>query len=314
MVENNPISLLLSQYHELYPAHSRCQFILNIGSGSKSDDTQYAHTPQTGGRLSELFGTYKTSALHRIISAYEWLLGGLSCWEKYTRSIDKTSELRGRCIRLDVTLEQGTEPRLDDVAAVPGLKERVHNDVALSVGIDSMADCVIASLFYFELTGMPIHDGSMFTGSGQILCLRKSGDPALSVLVEKLVALNARFVVNDRIMGGNFLSPLHWDETGNFAMATEFRVVGQELSVSLAWPDGRTYPISGSRYHIRTLVQAQGLDAPFGLPDHRRLHQAPRQMNAPQLDPGHDSQNPKLKRRPAKSYESEGSKRRKLCR
>ncbi|KAK8912542.1 Phospholipase A I [Metarhizium anisopliae] len=137
------------------------RFLLSIGSGSKSDNAELPYANMDGGSL---FGTdvlgYKTSALRRIASAYEWLLSGLSYWEKYTRSIDKGSELRDRCIRLDVSFE-GMEPKLDDVRAVPRLKRRVRHDAALSAEIDSTVDCIIASLFYFELEAMPMQRGSM---------------------------------------------------------------------------------------------------------------------------------------------------------
>lgn len=315
MVENNPISLLLSQYYELYPANATCQFLLSIGSGSKSDNAELPYANMDGGSL---FGTdvlgYKTSALRRIASAYEWLLSGLSYWEKYTRSIDKGSELRDRCIRLDVSFE-GMEPKLDDVRAVPRLKRRVRHDAALSAEIDSTVDCIIASLFYFELEAMPMQRGSMLSCSGHIRCLRKHGDPALCLLIEKLVAWNARFVINNKIMGGNMLSPFFWDQTGNFGVPAEFQITGQELSVSLTWPDGRTHPISGSPYLIHQLVDVQGLNAPFGLPDHRRKHRAPRYAHAVSTGSDHEARRSKLKRKTSSinTFVTQGStKRRKL--
>ncbi|EXU95695.1 patatin-like phospholipase family protein [Metarhizium robertsii] len=315
MVENNPISLLLSQYYELYPANATCQFLLSIGSGSKSDNAELPYANMDGGSL---FGTdvlgYKTSALRRIASAYEWLLSGLSYWEKYTRSIDKGSELRDRCIRLDVSFE-GMEPKLDDVRAVPRLKRRVRHDAALSAEIDSTVDCIIASLFYFELEAMPMQRGSMLNCSGHIRCLRKRGDPALCLLIEKLVAWNARFVIDNKIMGGNMLSPFFWDQTGNFGVPAEFQITGQELSVSLTWPDGRTHPISGSPYLIHQLVDVQGLNAPFGLPDHRRKHRAPRYAHAVSTGSDHEARKSKLERKTSSinTFVTQGStKRRKL--
>ncbi|KAK8912311.1 Phospholipase A I [Metarhizium anisopliae] len=286
-----------------------------IGSGSKSDNAELPYANMDGGSL---FGTdvlgYKTSALRRIASAYEWLLSGLSYWEKYTRSIDKGSELRDRCIRLDVSFE-GMEPKLDDVRAVPRLKRRVRHDAALSAEIDSTVDCIIASLFYFELEAMPMQRGSMLNCSGHIRCLRKRGDPALCLLIEKLVAWNARFVIDNKIMGGNMLSPFFWDQTGNFGVPAEFQITGQELSVSLTWPDGRTHPISGSPYLIHQLVDVQGLNAPFGLPDHRRKHRAPRYAHAVSTGSDHEARKSKLKRKTSSinTFVTQGStKRRKL--
>ena len=311
MVENNPISLLLSQYHELYPLSSACQFLLNIGSGSKPVESKDTNVHEYGGIMGSLFGAHKTSALHRIASAYEWLLSGLSYWEKYTRSIGESSKLRSRCVRLDAALVD-VEPKLDDVRAVPKLKERVRNDTELSAAIQSMAERIIASMFYFQLGELPVQEGAMFRGVGPILCLRKSGDPALPLVIEKLVAWNARFVVNNRVMNGNMLSPCFWDAGGNFSMPAQFQVVGQELSVSLRWPDGRAYPISGSPYFIRKMVRKQGLDAHFGIPDHRRSHRASHRIHSAVLREGKDDRKVILKRTPTDLPIENSCKRRRL--
>lgn len=278
MVENNPITTLLSQYYQLYPENSSYQFLLNIGSGSRPEDLPHG-LEGSGGILGAMAGAYKASALNRVVSAYDWLLRGLSCWEKYTKSIETTSELRERCIRLDADLK-GMAARLDDAEAIPQLKDRVHSDIALLAEIDRMANRIIASMFYFELESVPLQEGTTSRGLGRILCLRKSGDPSLSPLIEKLIAWNARFAVNGKIMGGSLLSPTFWDEKGNFLMPVTFHVAtGQKLSVTLQWPDGRSYPISGSSYRIPALIKKQGLHAPFGLPDHRRWHRKPRTVS-----------------------------------
>lgn len=222
---------------------------------------------------------YKYSAIRRIVSAFDLLLSGESFWERYTRSVDEKSGLRDKSVRLDVALGD-REPRLDDVAALPELKYKVRNDPSLSAAIGSMSDRIIASMFYFELRNMPTQDGAAFQGAGHILCRRKSGDAALPLLIDKLLSWNAKFIVNDKVLGGSMLSPSFWDRMGNFMMPADFQAFGQELHVSLQWPDGRVYPISGSRYLINQLVAAQGLNAPFGLPDHRRWHRAPGRADA----------------------------------
>ena len=280
MVENNPLSLLLAEYYQRYSQKGACQFLLNIGSGSRSLAALREPSREGGGVLGALVWAYKTSAIRRIASAYDWLLGGLSWWEKYTRSIDNASELRDRCTRLDVSLG-AAEPRLDDTQAIPGLKDRVRLDAELLSEIDKMADRIVASLFYFELGGMPAQDGTTFRGSGRILCLRKGGDPALDLLVEKFAAANARFVVNGKVLAGNSPAPYCWEPGGDFVVPLQYyHTLGPELSISMAWGDGRSYPISGSPYSIHRLVRDQGLNAYFGLPDHRRRHRALPQRGA----------------------------------
>lgn len=295
MIENNPVSLLLSQYYQLYPRNGICQYLLNIGSGSKSEKPDQTQGHNDIGAAGSVINAYRSSAARRIVLAYEWLLSGLSYWERFTRSSNIASELQERCIRLDVSLGS-IEPRLDDVSAIPKLKEKVRNDKLLATSLNSMADRIIACMFYFELEERPTQLGPVCNGLGRILCKRKCGDPALSLLIEKLVSCNARFIVNGQVMGGNMLASHFWDQMGNFLMPTQFQVVGQHLSISLSWPDGRIYPISGSLYHIPTVVKAQGLNAYFGLPDHRRWHRAPRQIQHIPLDRDCEDTNPGTKR------------------
>lgn len=291
IVENNPLSCLLSQYYRLYPGRGHYQYLINIGSGQQAKSS----TTNPRGLLSGVMGAYRTSAFARIVSAYEWLLNGLSYWESYTGSMKQSSELRERCVRLDTPILQA---RLDDATAVPELKATVHSDMLLSKTIDDLADRIVASLFYFELESIPDHSYGNVEVKGRILCLRRSGDAALPLVVEKLRNHQVRFSINNKVLGSDLLK---WalDEKGDFSVPTENLVTGQELSVSLRWPDGRCYPVSGSPFLVPNLVVLQGLDAPFGLPDHRRWrHKPAKQIGtlSPQGDSLNQAGKPNLKR------------------
>lgn len=259
-----PLHILLAELNNCEP-YRNCQFILSVGTGSKREVTQVSR-PEEGNFLVKKI---RNCAAARVFSAYEWLLRGSVAWESQTSAIEAESQLKDRCVRLNVEFDS-TEPRLDDVQAMKNLKERAWSDPTISATIDSMAKRIIASLFYFELDSMPEHHYHAIQGTGKILCLRKAEDPALPLLVEKLVSLNARFAVNGRVQSGNLLSAALWDSAGNFRFPVSFLISDQNLAISLTWPDGTGYPISGGPFLVDKLVKAQRLDAYFGHPDHRR--------------------------------------------
>ena len=308
LVENNPITTLLSQYHQLYPKKGSYQFLVNIGSGSKSNDVgDLDGTKQGSGIFGKVVGLFKETALRRIVSGYDRLSRGSLFFENYTRCMNKTSELRTRCIRLDVSFE-GQEIKLDDVEAMSGLKGMVQKDPTLSKALDKTVGLIVASMFYFELRNLPVRSGNSFRGAGRILCLRKSDDAALPLLAEKLTSCGARFVVNGTVIGGNLLCPSSWDDLGNLLMPVEFQTNGQELSISLKWTDGVLYPISGSVYRLDQLIDAQGLDAHFGLPDHRRWHRDPRRDSHTTICPPMNEERSRLgqKRKPHSGHDTKG--------
>ena len=63
-----------------------------------------------------------------------------------------------------------TEPRLNNTRSIPELKLKVKMDYSLSAQIDTIACCMIAFLFYFELDSLPERYDGKYIVIGHILC------------------------------------------------------------------------------------------------------------------------------------------------
>ncbi|OAA33989.1 Acyl transferase/acyl hydrolase/lysophospholipase [Cordyceps fumosorosea ARSEF 2679] len=259
IIENNAIALAQAEVNAYYGSSKACQFLLNIGTGSRGVLPE--PTLRRGGLVQSLVDWFLDSAINRIGAAYSRLLSGTPSWAKYVRGMDPGSWLRDRCIRLDLGFD--AELRLDDVGAMAKLKARAEADPTLRAAVGDVARRCTAALFYFELDGMPRQAGCVFSATGTILCRCERGEPALPLLVDKLSHEGAKFVLNDRILDMRLLSA--WSITGGFAMPVRLQLTSAEFRLSIRWPDGVTYPISGSPFSLRRLVKEQGLDAPFGL-------------------------------------------------
>lgn len=94
--------------------------------------------------------------------------------------------------------------------AIAELKEKVEADSSLSLAVDSVVRCMVASLFYFELKAIPESNRGQSIAIGHIQCSLRHTSPAFPVLLQKMVDSSATFYLDDwRIPGtigdGSFL-------------------------------------------------------------------------------------------------------------
>ena len=184
------------------------------------------------------------------------------------KTVKVAAQILHKIHRLSVDFD-ATEPRLDDTRSIPGLKQKVETDHSLSPKIDTVARCVIASLFYFELDSLPKRSDGKYVVTGHILCSIRRSDPAFTALLSKLSSCSSRFLVNDWTIPGTINSPSFLGKDGNFRMQVHVETFDR-LTISLEQGDGKTCNISGSPFPVQKLVMAQGIDAPFGRADHRK--------------------------------------------
>jgi len=193
-------------------------------------------------------------------------------WEKM-RDGKVRQAIRGRAgyHRLQVTLG-GTEPRLDDTQSFPLLKSTARDDESLSAAIDSVARCAVASLFYFELDAIPQRLEGTLQGVGRILCALRPKDPAFEQLLSQLSRSSARFLLNGTPVAGA-VEPCCFDKDGSFRKTIDLNVP-DGFTICLEQSGSPPQNIARSPFLIKDLVVAQGLDASFGRPDHRKRKSA----------------------------------------
>jgi hypothetical protein len=192
-------------------------------------------------------------------------------WEKLRdKAVRRASCMaKSASYRLDIEFD-GDEPRLDDTTSITQLVSKVQSDTSLRPKIDAVARCMVASLFYFSLDSPPrMCNSNEYMLTGQIRCSLWRSESALKALLTKLASGRGRFMVNgspigDVVTDGSFL-----EKDGNFRICVSIKTLDR-LAITLEAGGAEACNVSGSPFSVQKLVAAQGLDAPFGRPDHRK--------------------------------------------
>ncbi|KAF2113714.1 hypothetical protein BDV96DRAFT_601192 [Lophiotrema nucula] len=237
-LENDPLLWALSEFSALYPRLQAPDFAISLGTG---EPAQTGYDASTEDRRGVLMENMRGRAIRRV-----------------SRALINAGQKFPRYHRLSIAFGS-TEPRLDDVDSIPELIARVRADKSLGESIDNVAHCLIASLFYFELDSLPEWRDGGHVLNGRILCCIRPGDAEFDELLMRLTGQAAKFHVNDGQLSG----------VVTFGERVQIQV-SEEFTISMKLKDGKAYSISGSPFTVKSLVQAQGLDAHFGRADHRK--------------------------------------------
>lgn len=251
IVRNNPTLVGMSEFGTM-ALGARPDFVLNLGAGTSLELDLEDERPQRPRRYGWLT---------RLVRAYLSHLQGQRTWNDVTCLLKKEARTNSY-YRLNITLHGETS--LDDTTAMPRLRSLVLQDTALRDTIDKFARRLFAALFYFELTEVPTPFGSCFNVKGNILCLRRAGDPALTLILERLE--NSVLLINGQ---KTKFKPVK-DAKGNIKVALVF-VGHSSISLELKEMQWNTaFHLSGSPYILPELVSRSGLAASFGTRTHKR--------------------------------------------
>ena len=140
LLENDPLLWALSEVSALFPFCRNPDFVVSLGTGEPAP--QNYDTPAMDRRSRRKRGMLRRTC--------DLLLERTR--DKPIRRACKTAALAGNVLhrihRLSVDFD-GAEPRLDDTSRIPELIRKAQTDPSLSPGIDAVARCMVASLFYF---------------------------------------------------------------------------------------------------------------------------------------------------------------------
>jgi hypothetical protein len=172
-----------------------------------------------------------------------------------------------RVHRLSVDFD-GPEQRLDDTSMIRELTLKSQTDPALTPTIEIAAGHMVASLFYLELDGPqpPQWRNGAYKLREYLFCSIRRGDAVLAALLRKLSSNCGKFLVGDWAVSDT----LCVGTDGNFCLSLDLETK-DKFAITLQLADEEVGSnISGSPFSVRKLVTAQGLDAAFGRPDHRK--------------------------------------------
>lgn len=260
LLENDPLLWALSEVSALFPFCRNPDFVVSLGTGEPAPRNY--DTPAMDRRSRRKRGMLRRTC--------DLLLERTR--DKPIRRACKTAALAGNVLhrihRLSVDFD-GAEPRLDDTSRIPELIRKAQTDPSLSPGIDAVARCMVASLFYFELDpdSPPRWCNGKYLVNGRVRCSIRRGDAALEALLRELSSSRASFLV------GNWAVPRssYLGKDGNFCIDITLEAKRRfAVTLKLGDEEEAGSNISGSPFSVPKLVAAQRLDAPFGHPDHRK--------------------------------------------
>jgi hypothetical protein len=255
---NNPSSLALQETHRLAPGFKRPDQLVSVGTGRRDS-----------GHSGSASCKYGNNSLYQTAQHY-WRNNFDG--DKQFASMRQTmiASAAGSAGEIDAWFRRfnlplhGQLPDLADADAIDSLAEAARSYFESHQPIQELALSSIALLFYFELRCRPIYENGRYTCYGRVLCRISALDPGFSMLVEKLEAAKARFVVNGRTLPTTKSKVVTLDQSGNFSKPACLRVssLSDSIDMYLKLEHTQLLPISASPSSIASFVKLQRLDWP----------------------------------------------------
>jgi hypothetical protein len=223
-------------------------------------------------------GLWRSGFITRCLESFLSTMDGQKFYDLPNQWNRAADEIENRYYRLNTQL-QGKTPALDDVSTMKPLKSETRKQHTKSKSLNELAECLISSLFYFELTSRPIRNRSHISCQGQILCIvgpGHKGSSKLHRLLNSLTEDGSKFYVAHRPLSGPINRSANIDPaTKLFRVKVELRVRDLDSSIPISLrignnkhsiSEGRN--ISASPFTVNGLLEAQGWNNPFGRADH----------------------------------------------
>ncbi|WKT53808.1 MFS transporter superfamily [Fusarium oxysporum f. sp. vasinfectum] len=219
--QNNPLAVALSEAREIWPSANVPDVALSIGTGfhkstrsSYADDTARiadADPRCTGSGGNEMANTsdyviinilwkicFFASILRLLLSLMDSpAMDSDKCQRYITRHGLTEHQARQRIFRVDVDFPVEC-PRMDDLKSIQDVRQEAINQFSSNSDIQHIAELLISSLFFFELTERPCRHESYISFQGRILCDVGPG-PQLQRLLSVLVDHRSVFEVCGRL-------------------------------------------------------------------------------------------------------------------
>ncbi|CZT11980.1 uncharacterized protein RAG0_15979 [Rhynchosporium agropyri] len=292
---NNPIDIAISEACALWPTIVEPDVVLSLGTGYQIDEdvTMNDLSPTETSPLinSSVMSTDLGRAEIAMATALQdvqqprglWRSGFITrCLESFLSTMDGQKfydlpnqwnrggdENESRYYRLNTQLT-GKKPALDDVGTMKPLKSQTRKQHMKSESLNELAQSLISSLFYFELTSRPIKNRAHISCQGQIFCIvgpGHKGNSKLQRLLKSLTEDASKFYVAHRPLSGPIDSSANINPATNlFRLKMELRVRDLDSSIPISLrigndkrsiSEGRN--ISASPFTVNGLLEAQGL-------------------------------------------------------
>lgn len=301
MWRNNPIDIAISEARVLFPTITEPDVVLSLGTGYHvakdvymsdafpAEATPLSSSPtitDSGGvnigmatALQQPRGLWRSGFITRCLESFMSTMDGQKFYDlpnQWNRTAEGNEK---RYFRLNVKLE-GKTPALDDVSTMCPLKAATTKQHLESKSLEELAECLISTLFYFELISRPVRNRDHISCHGRILCIIGPGhngnSDTLSKLLNTLTQQGSKFFVSHRPLPGVVNSPANIDPaTKRFQIKVDLQVRDLDSAIPICLRIGDTNhsisrhrSISASPFTLNGLTASQGWDCHFGRADH----------------------------------------------
>jgi hypothetical protein len=239
------------------PSNCQIDHMVSLGTGT-SVLSRYATGPHS---------PRKERFLQRFVGNYKVQLDGEMQWRTFNRCVPP--HMSSRLHRLNVSLP-GVEPALDDVTAMERLKASALQYIQSNAQTILVRNTMIASIFYLEIDSIACVEGGSQQCHGTIFSRLPLGPTGHRDLYKSLVAKRAFFVINGH---GRSCADSVPEGVSIFRKPVEFvlKSIEDQIQILLTGITSEPTIISGMPTRLNTIVEAQGLEMPFGCIDHRSV-------------------------------------------
>lgn len=245
---NNPSDIAEWETMFLWPKKPYPDFALSLGTGT-----------------SNVTGSAYARFYERLFRNSMQGLDGERSWKRFYNNLPPN--VRSRFHRLNLRFK-GAEPRLDDASSIPALTSQVPEAICSSYNdITAVIDALVATMFYFELDGLPAFGDGQYQGTGYIFCRLDLPEQGRRYLYHQLLETSSWFLVQGRpVLCVDALPrrPPPFKRRVKFTVETLTEVI----TMSIRGITRATRSISGFPTTLQELMDHQQLDSPFGTVDH----------------------------------------------
>ena len=256
---NNPINLALWEQDMIWSRQKKQpDCVLSLGTG-------FRRGPDLESQEEEKLSFFRARCVPRLFRSFLNFFVGESRWQELQNSL--SPQVRDRYHRMNIEFF-GDEPELDDLQAIPNLRQQARFQASSNDDIKKCADNLLASLFYIKLNGLPQFDRTVFVCKGWIRCRLGPSHQALRALVSRLAITQARFYLDfeQAVFCTDPESHKAVEDGGAFSRPIVFKVRSLDdfIDVKIDGITSRARSISNCPYNIDTLIKDQGLNCVFG--------------------------------------------------
>ncbi|KAI9777798.1 MAG: hypothetical protein M1839_008593 [Geoglossum umbratile] len=254
---NNPINLAMWEKRVIWPAAGEPDLVLSLGTGTSS--TTYE---DTGSPIRDGYP-------RRLLRSFLQNIDAEKAWHRFRNTLPDDTKDRYHRINIDF---DGEGPDLDDVSMIGKLKDQATQWIRTDHHLHAVtaADYLLASLFYFELDGMPVYRENRFECTGQILCRLHGSSPGLVGLTRRLISTSATFLIGSQTITCFDEPDVPLTRFSQFKKKVQFAVFNTHDVIDMSIKGITMEPrhISGFPRTVNNLVSTQGLDGSFGYAAH----------------------------------------------